>query len=110
MNVRMTEELYKEICAMRKAGATVKKICEETGVSQHTVWKYTTNGAPFQGRYDTLCWDCALSALGDVSPCCWVRKGHLPREDWEAVRRDKPFFGKSVESYFVLSCPGFVEG
>jgi len=42
VNVRMTEELYKEICAMRKAGATVKKICEETGVSQHTVWKYTT--------------------------------------------------------------------
>ena len=112
MNVRMTEELQKEICAMKEAGVTVKKICEKTGVSNYTVWRYATRGEKFkENNSGTLCWLCALSALGDISPCSWHRKAHTPRKDWEAERKD--FFtatGEVIESYIVKSCPAFVRG
>lgn len=59
---------------------------------------------------ESLCWDCKYAAMGDLSPCPWHQKAHIPRDDWKAMRNDKLFYGGKVESYFVLDCPGFEKG
>ena len=62
------------------------------------------------GQAKSLCWDCKHScpSFGEKG-CCWCEHSE-PVPGWDAIRHHRPQNGKKHEySYFVKSCPGFVQ-
>ena len=116
------EDAQKEINVLWElycSGLSRKEMAEKLGVSRGVLdyklvkYKIVERGKPANKnspRRESLCWDCKYSAMGDLSPCPWHQKAHIPRDDWKARRNDKLFYGGKVESYFVLDCPGFEKG
>lgn len=123
--LKVTPEVLDKICEMRRAKIPIKEISKQFGIHHSTIERhlkrigmtkkrekkvYEKPKHPESTEKGTLCWDCALSVLGDKSPCSWHRKEHKPRDDWEAIRRDRTYCQHTSESYIVISCPGFVKG
>jgi len=64
---------------------------------------YTNN---YHHVKDTLCWCCAKST---INGCSWMAK-KIPVEGWKAEERIIFNNGIKINSYNVMTCPGFVRG
>lgn len=118
--VEITPELSANMQDLREKGCSFVEIEQKCGIPRMTAKQFLTDIGVCEERTwqverrlesDSLCWWCALSALGDVSPCSWHRKAHVPRDDWEAEQKNLfTATGETIESYLVKSCPAFVRG
>lgn len=59
-------------------------------------------------RKSTLCWDCQNACCG----CSWSREA-VPVNGWKAkhnpIKKSDKTGGALYDSYFVLSCPEFIQ-
>lgn len=100
-----------EAWKIRRGYITECKSCayrgRKCGVRKH---KPRTRNVP-----ETLCWRCAKAT--NRHKCPWA--GLVPRDDWEAIpvhREERiptsqgKYIVHTIDTYSILSCPGFEEG
>ena len=116
---RLSQEEIERTCKLYQSGMPIKEMAKVLGIStkaldyrlrKYDIRKKAKRAPRKSSERETLCWDCKYAVMGDLTPCPWHQKAHIPRDDWKARRNDKLFYGGKVESYFVLDCPGFEKG